>query len=119
MEMSNVIAAELPIFSQRGASFEYYFRAKDADGNFINWTTVPEIKMDIKDHFGNIITSFELNDGFSILPEDHSFLIFRKAANEKNIPAGTYRYDLKSGFSTQVVQYPVRGNYVSFDFITA
>lgn len=117
-ETSSVIAAEYHHRVQRGADYEVYFQAVDADGLTINWTLVTP-KVEVKNQSGAVVAEFIIGDGLTVDTEDNTILYFQKAANEKNIYPGTYRWDLKVEFTDEIAQYPLRGNYISVDYITA
>lgn len=117
-ETSNVIAAEYHHRVQRGADYEVYFQAVDADELPINWTLVTP-KAQVKNQSGAVVAEFIIGDGLTVDTEDNTILYFHKAANEKNIYPGTYLWDFKVEITPEVVQYPLRGYYISVGYITA
>lgn len=118
MSSSNVIAAPYDFTVQRNASFEFYFKFKDADGIFIDLTTVEEIKVEVRNVSGAVMTAFTLEDGLTIDAEDNTILYMAKLDSEKNIPVGVYNWDIKIATTEGHAQYPLRGKYKSINYIT-
>lgn len=118
MSSSNVIAAPYDFTIQRNASFEFYFKFKDADGIFIDLTSVVEIKLEVRDHSCRVMTAFTIGDGLTIDPNDNTILYMAKLDSEKNIPFGVYNWDIKVVSTEGHAQYPLRGKYRSVNYIT-
>ena len=118
MSSSNVIAAPYDFTVQRNASFEFFFRFKDADGVFIDLTTVIEIKIEVRNISGGIMAVFTIGDGLTIDPEDSTILYMAKLDSEKNIPVGVYNWDIKIAPTEGHAQYPLRGKYKSVNYTT-
>lgn len=118
MNSSNVIAAPYDFTVQRNASFEFFLKFKDADGVFIDLTTVEEIKVEVRNVSGAVMTAFTIGDGLTVNPDDSTILFMVKLDSEKNIPVGAYNWDLKIVATEGHAQYPLRGKYQSVNYIT-
>jgi hypothetical protein len=118
MTSSNVIAAPYDLVVQRNAAFEFYFKFKDADGIFIDLTTIANVKVEIRNVSGTLMTSYSLGDGLTVDANDSTILYMAKADSEKNIPVGLYTWDLKITATEGHAQYPLRGKYRSVNYIT-
>ena len=113
-----MIAATYDFTVQRNASFEFYFRFLDADGIFIDLTLVAEIRIEVRNCSGIVMTVFAIGDGLTIDPEDNTILYMAKTDREKNIPVGVYSWDIKITATEGHSQYPLRGKYTSVNYIT-
>jgi len=118
MTSTNVISAPYDLVVQRNASFEIYFKFKDADGALINLTTIQEVKIEVRNVSGSLMTSYSLGDGLTVDTGDNTILYMAKIDSEKNLPVGCYKWDLKITATEGHSQYPLRGNYKSVNYIT-
>ena len=116
--LSNVIAAKQDFLIQRGANHGWFFQCKDGAGELLDWSTVPEVKIDvIEPNSRRVLISFTIGDGLTV-HTDPTYLLFQKWASEKDLPPGDYAYDLKVPITELIVEYPVGGSYKVVDNVT-
>ena len=119
MQATNVIADTLDFILERWSSELYYFRWKyPQTGNYLDWSTVASVRMDVKDAAGVIVLSYSMGNGFSIYQPDKTYLHLLLGGPDKSLPPSNYIYDVKVTFSETVAYRPWRGNYTVVNVIT-
>lgn len=119
MQATNVIADTIDFTLERWSSELYYFRWKyPKTVNYLDWSTVLSVRMDVKDASGAVVLSYSLGSGFTIFAEDKTYLHLLLGGEGKNLAPGSYTYDVKITFSETVSYRPWRGNYSVVNVIT-
>lgn len=98
-ESNSDVAVELPIRHRRGDDFERIFEFYD-DADFTIPTNIQdrEFFIDIVDCDGNVIKSFNLNDGLELVEDEIHQLNWSWSADDQDeldVKADIYRYDLQ------------------------
>lgn len=116
---SNALAANQDFKVQRGGGHPWAFRAQLADDSFLDWSTVPGVRMDYKLN-GRIVLSQTAGDGLAVM-EDPTYLAFYPWGIDytKDLPAKIYQYDLLVPFEENIHRYVMRGNIIVVEYITA
>ena len=117
---SNIITERVDLIIQRQDNRGWAFRWKWGNGDYIDWSLYPGIKMDIKS--GNrIVLSHAIGDGLAI-HDDPTYLKLRPWGNdnEKDLPPTDegYQYDLKLPFTETIIRYPFGGLIKVVNYIT-
>ena len=122
MELTNVIAAEVPIRLQRmaSASFAFEFYEKD-DDNPTDPDTLVDVRMSVKNITGQAVLNYKIGEGFTIETDQDTgrkFVVLDKKYTEDNLPPGSYRYDMLVIQNEDDACIPIKGPFLMIENIT-
>lgn len=123
MELSNVIAAYVPIRLQRGASLPpFYFEFYDADDVAFDLTEVKDVMLWVRDQAYNVVKKFSIGQGFDIVQHPitgrKTLLVMDEEYLLSVLPSGVYMYDMKFVLNDKVAQFPLRAPFIVQECIT-
>ena len=116
-QFSSVIAGRVDLIIQRGDNTAWLFQWIH-DGVPVDWSQHPGVEMAYRS--GNrIVLLHKIDDGLSVYA-DPTWLKLRPwgQVNEKDLPPGSYEFDVKVPLFTNIIRYPIRGKAEVVDYIT-